>query len=206
MSNLSINDKQQIINDKRIIIQDNSDDSFFSQNSDILLNNENCIKPKKTFCSKINDNTEVVIDNSTKKNKPVYNKNKILLNKTKEILEKSYNNYQNSLEKYYEDVLKWMNILYSMESKSITKIKFKKMTLNEEIFNLYNQIVKKYKLDKDLFIIENFNINDEHERTEIFTISKILTNNLLDKLNYKLVEYKKGNAIGLKLQSKIKYF
>ena len=73
------------------------------------------------------------------------------------------------------------------------------MTLSEEIFNLYNQIIKKYKINKDLFDTEKFNLNDDHERNEIYLISKILTNNLLAKLDCKLVEYKRGESKRLKV-------
>jgi hypothetical protein len=77
------------------------------------------------------------------------------------------------------------------------------MTLSEEILNLYNEIVKKYKLDKDLFDTEKFNIEDDHNRDEIFLISKILTNNLLAKLNCKLVEHKQGDSKRLKINCNI---
>jgi len=217
MSNLSILDKS-IINDK-IIIEDDSNDSFNSFYS--TESSKNKIKKKsikkqsiqkqpikKSFINKINDddnsNKPNVITPKTPKFKSGYNKkNYTLVNKTKEILEKSYEDYQNALKKYYDDVLKWMNMLYNDDSKSIAKIKFKKMTLNEEIFNLYNEIIKKYKLNKDLFETENFNINDDHDRSEIFLISKILTNNLLAKLGCKLIEYKSGDSKRLKINNTI---
>lgn len=193
------------ITNNKIIIEDDSDDSFNSYYSNKSFNKKSKIikQPiKKSFLNKIkdNDNEIIVKNNKSAKCELAYNKkNYTIVNKTKEILEKSYSNYQNSLEKYYEDVLKWMNILYSDNSKSITKIKFKKMTLSEEIFNLYNQIIKKYKINKDLFDTEKFNLNDDHERNEIYLISKILTNNLLAKLDCKLVEYKRGNLKRLKV-------
>ena len=210
MSNLSVLNESKI-NDK-IIIEDDTNDSFNSSYSNKSSNNKSKIinQPiKKTFFSKINDanDTNENFEKKNTKKKSTYNKkNYILINKTKEILEKSYADYQNSLEKYYEDVLQWMNMLYSDDSKSITKIKFKKMTLNEEIFNSYNFIIKKYKISNDLFDTEKFNIHDDHDRTEIFIISKILTNNLLEKIGCKLIEYKNGDKKRLKINSMTNYY
>lgn len=203
MSNLSVLNGP--ITNNKIIIEDDSDDSFNSYYSNKSFNKKSKIikQPiKKSFLNKIkdHDNEVVIKNNKSIKSGLAYNKkNYTMVNKTKEILEKSYKNFQNSLEKYYEDVLKWMNMLYSDNSKSITKIKFKKMTLSEEIFNLYNEIIKKYKINKDLFDTEKFNLNDDHERSEIYLISKILTNNLLAKLDCKLVEYKRGDLKRLKI-------
>ena len=203
MSNLSVLNGP--ITNNKIIIEDDSDDSFNSYYSNKSFNkkSQKINQPiKKSFLNKIidHDNEVVIKNNKSVKSGLVYNKkNYTVVNKTKEILEKSYKNFQNSLEKYYEDVLKWMNMLYSDNSKSITKIKFKKMTLSEEIFNLYNHIIKKYKINKDLFDTEKFNLNDDHERSEIYLISKILTNNLLAKLDCKLVEYKRGDLKRLKI-------
>ena len=203
MSNLSVLNGP--ITNNKIIIEDDSDDSFNSYYSNKSFNKKSKIikQPiKKSFLNKIkdHDNEVVIKNNKSIKSGLAYNKkNYTIVNKTKEILEKSYKNFQNSLEKYYEDVLKWMNMLYSDNSKSITKIKFKKMTLSEEIFNLYNEIIKKYKINKDLFDTEKFNLNDDHERSEIYLISKILTNNLLAKLDCKLVEYKRGDLKRLKI-------
>jgi len=109
----------------------------------------------------------------------------ILINETKRILEKSYEDYQNINQHYYDNVLQFLNLLFAEESKSILKIKFKKITLNEKIFNMYNDIIKKYKLNKNLFDTKNFNIEDIHDFSEIIEISKIMCNNLLNKLNYK---------------------
>jgi hypothetical protein len=216
MSNLSVSNKTT--NNDKVTIEYDSDDSFNSYYSNKSpnnkslnnksLNNESSIikqPTKKSFTNKINDadkNNGVPINKNNKnsKLKSTYNKKKYTLNnKTKEILEKSYEDFTNSLKIYYDDVLEWMNLLYSDNSESIAKIKFKKMTLNKEIFDSYNKIIKKYKLDKDLFDTDKFIINDDHDRTEIYTIAKILTNNLLAKLGHKLVEYKSGDSKRLKI-------
>lgn len=101
--------------------------------------------------------------------------NKLLLDKNK---------------KYYNDVLDFMNLLFEDNAKTLLKIKFKKITLNSMVFELYNEIIKTYKLSKPEFDIENFNLSEIEDLDEIKKIvSNIafkLSNNLLEKLNYKL--------------------
>ena len=212
MSNLSLLFNSN--SNKKIIIEDTSDDSDDSDDLNNLNNSNNLhfskkinnnqliIKQsiKKTLISKINnndtDNSKLIFknnNNKTNKLKKNYIKNHILINKTKEILEKSYDDYHNALETYYNEVLEWMNNLYNDASKSIMQLKFKKITLNEDIFNTYNVIIKKYKLNKNIFDIENFDIEDFHDNGQLFKIAKIMTNNLLEKLGYKLDVYKNGN-------------
>jgi virulence-associated protein VapD len=123
----------------------------------------------------------------------------ILINETKRILEKSYEDYQNINQHYYDNVLQFLNLLFAEESKSILKIKFKKITLNEKIFNMYNDIIKKHKLNKNLFDTKNFNIEDIHDFSEIIEIAKIMCNNLLNKLNYKFDVITYNNAKKLKI-------
>jgi hypothetical protein len=192
----------------KIIIEDESDDSFNSHYSNkSTKNKKNIIKQsiKKSLISKINGNVgdnELFLSkkkniNSSKFNKGTINntryiKKNILINKTKQILEKSYNDYQIALEKYYNDVLEWMNNLYNDNSKSIMQIKFRNITLNEDIFNTYNEIIAKYKLNKDIFNTKEFDIEDFHDNGRLFKIAKIMTNNLLEKLGYKLDVYKNG--------------
>jgi len=121
------------------------------------------------------------------------NKSLCVINETKDILEKSYEEYQQKNINYYNDVLKLMNMIFNDSSKSILKIKLKKITLSEDIFELYNNIIKKYKLNKPLFDIENF-----HEFTDIIEIIKIICNNVLLKLNYNLEFYTFNNIKKLK--------
>ena len=109
-----------------------------------------------------------------------------IINQTKQILEESMEIYYQNNEKYYKDVLSFLNKLYSENSKSILKIKFKKITFNEDIFNKYNKIIKKYNLNKDLFDTLNFNIDDVHDFNDIIEISQIMSNNLLEKLNFRI--------------------
>lgn len=175
-------------NDDKIIIQDDSDDSFYSQKS-IKVNNTN----KKSLFDKIS--SSVPNTNKIKKNNntKVYNNNKKyknidckIKNETKKILENSFIDFQKSKEEYYNDVLEFLNFIFCNNSKSILNIKTLKISLNEDVFLKYNNIVKKYKLKKDLFDLENFNINDNYDYGSIAEIAKILVKNLLEKLNYKL--------------------
>ena len=123
---------------------------------------------------------------------------------TKNLLEKSKQLLIEKNKKYYIDVLDFFNLLFEDNVTEITKIKFKKITLNDNVFNLYNEIIKTYKLNKPEFDIEKFDIseiNDTDEIKKIFcSIAEKLSNNLLEKLNYKLK--KKIN----KEDNKIKFY
>lgn len=112
---------------------------------------------------------------------------------TQNLLEESNRLLQDKNKKYYNDVLDFINLLFNDEAKILAKVKFTKITLNETIFELYNQIIKTYKLSKPEFDIENFNleeieeIEDLDERKKIFCdIAFKISNNLLEKINYKL--------------------
>ena len=93
-------------------------------------------------------------------------------------------------KKYYNDVLDFMNLLFDDNAKILSKIKFKKITLNEQVFELYNEIIKTYKLSKPEFVIENFNLNEMEDLEEmkkiVCDIAFKISNNLLEKINYKL--------------------
>lgn len=93
-------------------------------------------------------------------------------------------------KKYYNDVLDFMNLLFEDNAKILSKIKFKKITLNEQVFELYNEIIKTYKLSKPEFVVENFNLNEIEDLEEIKNvvcdIAFKISNNLLEKINYKL--------------------
>lgn len=93
-------------------------------------------------------------------------------------------------KKYYDDVLDFMNLLFDDDAKILLKIKFKKITLNEAVFELYNEIIKTYKLNKPEFDVSKFDLNeieDTEELKKIFCdIAFKISNNLLEKINYKL--------------------
>jgi hypothetical protein len=175
-------------NDDKIIIQDDSDDSFYSKNS-VKVNNTN----KKSLFEKISSSVPISKKIKKNNNTKVYKNNKNyknidckIKNETKNILEKSFIDFQKSKEQYYNDVLEFLNLIFCNNSNSILNIKTLKISLNEDVFLKYNNIVKKYKLKKDLFNLENFNINDNYDYESIAEIAKILVKNLLEKLNYKL--------------------
>lgn len=186
MSNLQKNNLSSELKTKtyeKIIITDDSDDtdnSIKSVKPNSLFNNINkkIVKSKNVNLNKNSAKSKIIIDKQNHK--------KLLINKTKEILENSYCEYQKSLENYYLEVLELLNLIFSDDAKSIMKLKLKKITLNEDIFDKYNSIIKKYKLKKDLFVKENFSINEIHDFNEIVLITKIITNNLLFKIGLKL--------------------
>jgi hypothetical protein len=194
---------QTIIYDK-IIISDDSNDSDNSEDSDDSLGKKK-IKPH-SLMNKINSltksnntkNKKIIID-KTKNNRNY--KNAKIKNETKEILEKSYYDYHNANSDYYLEVLELLNNIFSDDSKSIMKLKLKKITLNEDIFDQYNSIVQKYKLRKDLFNKENFDISGVHDFNEIVLITKKITNNLLQKLGFKLDVKKYGKTKKLKINN-----
>jgi hypothetical protein len=109
---------------------------------------------------------------------------------TQNILEESKRLILEKNKKYYNDVLDFMNLLFEDDAKNISKIKFKKITLNDMVFKLYNEIILTYKLDKPTFDIDNFNLDDIKDMDEIkkifCDIAFRISNNLLEKLNYKL--------------------
>lgn len=116
----------------------------------------------------------------------------LIVDSTKKILEESNDTLIKKNKKYYRDVLDFLNLLFEDNSDNINKIKFKKITLNDDVFNMYNEIIKLYKLNKQEFDIENFNlseIDDPQQIKNIFIeIAYTFSNNLLEKLNYKLTK------------------
>ena len=115
-------------------------------------------------------------------------KNNVIL--TQKLLDEANKLLCDKNKKYYNDVLDFMNLLFEDNGKILSKIKFKKITLNEQVFELYNEIIKKYKLSKPEFVIENFNLKEIEDLDEIkkivCDIAFKISNNLLDKINYKL--------------------
>jgi hypothetical protein len=172
----------KIKNDDKIIVQE--DKPIINQITNTIQNNKN--ENKKSLFDKLEDVKldEIIIN---KKNYKKYKNTKNhLINETKHILEKSYDEYYKSIENYYQDVLNWMNLLFSDDAKSILKIKIVRIVINEDIFLIYNDIINKYKLNKNTFCMENFNIEHDNNRDVIIEIIKTMTRNLLEKLNYKL--------------------
>jgi hypothetical protein len=107
-------------------------------------------------------------------------------------------------KKYYKDVLDFMNMLFETDEESILKIKIKKMTLNEDIVETYNYIIDKYKLKKQSINTKELDFDAEYEIEDIIKISTLMTNNLLDKLNYKMTSYKHNNKRIFKISNENK--
>ena len=183
MNEMTINFNTKI-NDK-IVIKDDSDDSFLSGSSDDSIKSNNLFNKLKNNKNNYKNNNKKTITNKFE--------NKTIVNESKNILENSYILFQKSLENYYNEVLECLNMLYNNESKSILKIQIKKISLDKIIFEKYNEIVKKHKLKKKLFDIDNFDVDDEHDYDTIIDIAKIITQNLIEKLNYKLCVIKSGD-------------
>lgn len=203
MSNFTVNFNVKPID--KIIIKDDSDDSFLSQKS---ISSKTDVNDKSLFnkYGKTQKNIVVKHNNKTTNNKNInknYNKRlcNSIVNETKNILEKSYDSFQKSNEQYYNDVLEWMNMLYNDVSKSILRVQIKKITLNEDIFNKYNEIIKIYKLKKNLFNTELFDFNDNYDYDSIVEIAKIMTTNLIEKLNYKFDVINNGKSKKLKIKN-----
>lgn len=131
----------------------------------------------------------------------------LIVDSTQKILQESNDILIKKNKKYYTDVLDFLNLLFEDNAKNINKIKFKKITLNDNIFTMYNEINKVYKLNKPQFDIENFNLSDIDEPNEIknifINIAYIFSNNLLEKINYKLV--KKSNKEDNKIKLILTY-
>lgn len=108
-------------------------------------------------------------------------------------------------KKYYIDLLDFLNLLFEDKATNICKIKFKNITLNENIFMMYNEIIKVHKLNKPEFDSSNFDITtiDPNDIKDTFiNIAFIFSNNLLEKINYKLIKVniKEKNKIEFKLK------
>ena len=113
---------------------------------------------------------------------------KSIENEAKKIMDIALNKYNKLTETYYEEVLQFLNLLFDEDAQSIKKLKFKKISINEIIFDMYNDIITKYKLNfklfnKSLFTIEEM---DEHDQDLVIKIVKIMGCNVLHKLNYGL--------------------
>lgn len=90
-------------------------------------------------------------------------------------------------EDYYNDVLKFLNLIFSTNGNSIMKLKINKIAIDTTVFNYYNDLIELYNLKKRKFDIEKYDFDEAHEMDENLQLVKILVNNVLEKLNYKLI-------------------
>lgn len=112
-----------------------------------------------------------------------------VINETKLIIDKINEKMLESNKKYYNDVLNFLNMIFLDESKSILKINCKKLSFNKDILEIYNYIIKKHKLNKDLIDIDYFDFETEYDHDDIIKIILQICNNLLEKLNYQMSSY-----------------
>ena len=132
----------------------------------------------------------------------------LMVESIRNMLEDSNRIFEEKNKKYYIDVLDFLNLMFEDDSKSLLKIKFKKITINSNVFFLYNEIIKKYKLNKPEIEIDKFDdimeLNDANEIKQILCdIAIKLSNNLLENLNYKLK--KKTNKNDDKIKFVLEY-
>ncbi len=91
-----------------------------------------------------------------------------------------------SNKKYYKDILDFLNMLFETEEKSILKIKVKKISLNENIIETYNYLIKKHKVKKASIDEKAFDFSIDYDKEDVFKVCTLMCNNLLEKLNYKI--------------------
>ncbi len=118
---------------------------------------------------------------------------------TKEIIEKINQKIQDSNKKYYNDVLEFLNMLFNDESKSILKVKLKQISLNENVLETYNYIVKKYDLKKTIDT-SYFDFDIEYETEDVIKLVLLLCNNLFEKINYSMFTIKVNGKKVLKIK------
>lgn len=100
-------------------------------------------------------------------------------------------------DEFYKDTLDFMNFVFGENCKRITQLKFLKFDINENVFIIYNEIIKKHKLNTPEFIIEEFSmelfdsidLNDEENIKQLKLLICKLCNNLLIYLDYKIKIY-----------------
>jgi hypothetical protein len=130
------------------------------------------------------------MSNSTNSN----NKQNIRSNgNVRNIINNAIDKYYDINKDYYNDILIFLNLIFKQNAKSILTIYIRKIVLHEDIMIMYNDIVKKYKLNKDYVNIDVFDVDEIIDIDLIIKLMKLLTNNLLEKLNYKLIEKCKNN-------------
>lgn len=126
-----------------------------------------------------------------------------IINETKQILEESVSKYNEYVAKYYNDVLKLLNIIFNDNAKSILKIKLKKITISDNILEQYNNIIINYNINKDMIDVSNFNIANFTDIMDFINIGIKISNNLLEKLNYKILIINNDTGVRIKIIKKI---
>ena len=122
------------------------------------------------------------------------------INETRLVINNCINKYYSDNSEYYDEVLIFLNEIFDHKATSILKIKIKKIVIDENLLKSYNDIVKKYNLNNDYINIKLFNFDNINNLIFIVKIAKVLVNNLLKKINYKLVEKTINNKKRFKIE------
>ena len=112
-----------------------------------------------------------------------------IVESTQKLINDAREQLYKSNKKYYRDALDFLNLLFENNSVKITNIKFTKITLNENVFFVYNAIIDKYKLNKPKFVTEDIDLSDIYDFNAIQQIAYIMANNILEKINYRIQKY-----------------
>jgi len=116
---------------------------------------------------------------------------------TNKLIDKIYTKINKLDDAYYREIHIFLNKLFNSNSKSLLKLKTFSINITTDILKNYNDIIKKYKLKKDLFDADKFDFNNIYDFNLIVDIALIMSNNLLDKLKYKMIKSNKNNKIKL---------
>lgn len=122
------------------------------------------------------------------------------INETRLVINNCIKKYYSDNSEYYDEVLTFLNEIFEHKATSILKIKIKKIVIDENLLKSYNDIVKKYNLNNDYINIKLFNFDNINNLIFIVKIAKVLVNNLLKKINYKLVEKTINNKKRFKIE------
>lgn len=110
----------------------------------------------------------------------------------KQQMEETNSIIQKKNNEYYLNVLDFLNLLFKDDAKNIQKIKFKHINFDDKVILLHNKIIETYKLDKptlkhEIFFEQLENIDEDEVKSVYCEIASKMSNNLLEKLDYKLV-------------------
>lgn len=126
-----------------------------------------------------------------------------IINETKQLLEESISKYNENVSTYYNDVLKLLNEIFNDNAKSILKIKLKNITISSNILEQYNNIIINYNINKDIIDVSNFDANEVIDIMDFINIGIKISNNLLEKINYKTIIINDNTNIRIKIIKKI---
>ncbi len=125
---------------------------------------------------------------------------KSVITDTKVIIEKINDKMLESNKKYYNDVLEFINMLFNDESKSILKVKLKQISLSEDVLEIYNYIIKKHGIKKDLIDIKYFDFDIDYDTNDVIKLVILLCNNLFEKISYQMFSVNSNGKKILKIK------